>query len=159
MDDTIDLIGDCHLYAQDACRSVDSPELRLLAAILDDVRYCIAPGSMVDRSTRRDAIAWVRGEVASPSPCSFREICAVLSLDEAAARSRLLALASGETPERRRHLDSLLRAVKTAAHAGDLGARRAASDAAKHWHVVRRLDLAAHAQVARGAAGRDFTGP
>jgi hypothetical protein len=134
--DAVDQIGDPHLHAQQA-RRADSPEIRLLAAILEDVRVCLAPGTLVDRATRRDAIAWVRGEVASVGPCSFHEICAILDLDEAATRARLLALASGETPERRRRLDSLLRRPSTADRVVDLPLRRPASGPTPAGHAVR----------------------
>jgi len=76
-------------------RALDTPELRLLAALLEDARFCLAPSSLVDRETRLGAVAWVLGEVDSPSPCSFGEVCAIFGLDEEATRERLLGLARG----------------------------------------------------------------
>ena len=128
MHDPIDLIGDALLFSHDARSSAGSPERRLFAAVLEDVCFCLAPSTLVDRATRRDAAAWVRGEVASPAPCSFREICEILDLDEAATRVRLLALASGETPARRRRLDSLLRSARAVHRPTTAPARRTVLD-------------------------------
>lgn len=114
--DPVELMGDPLLCTQDARRRAGVPELRLFAALLEDVCFCLAPNALVDRVTRDEAIAWVRGDVDSPAPCSFHEICAILDLDEAATRNRLLALASGETPARRRRLDSVLRLATAPQH-------------------------------------------
>lgn len=107
--EALDSIGDPWLHLYDRSRRDDSPELRLFAALLEDARFCLAPSSLVDRATRAAAAAWVRGEVASVAPCSFPEVCAIVGLDEEATRARLLALARGETPERRRRLEGLAR--------------------------------------------------
>lgn len=146
MHDAVDLIGDPHLHAHEARHRAASPEIRLLAAILEDVHLCLAPGALVDRATRRDAIAWVRGEVDSIAPCSFHEICAILGLDEAATRVRLLARANGETPERRSRLDALVRAAGTADRVVDLRLRRPASDVAAA--AQRRADAPARSVIA-----------
>ena len=71
-------------------RSARIPELRLFAAILDDAVLCLSPNAMVHPQTRTETLAWVRGEFDSVPACSFREICAVLELDETCVRARLL---------------------------------------------------------------------
>lgn len=68
-----------------------TPEIRLLAAILEDACFCLHPASLVSRDTRDDAIAWVRGEVQSAAFCSFREVCDILGLDAPAVRNALLS--------------------------------------------------------------------
>lgn len=107
--DLFDSIGDPVLHLHEHQYRTESPEIRLFAALLEDVRFCLSPRSLVDRQTREAAVAWVRGEVDSLAPCSFREVCAILGLDEDATRTRLLALARGETEARRRRLDGLSR--------------------------------------------------
>lgn len=71
-----------------------TPAIRLLAAILEDACFCLAPAALVSRGTRADAIAWVRGEVESAAFCSFGEVCDVLGLDVEAVRHALLARAA-----------------------------------------------------------------
>lgn len=68
-----------------------TPEISLLAAILEDACFCVRRGALVSRETRDDAIAWLLGEVRSAPFCSFREVCDVLGLDAQAVRSELLA--------------------------------------------------------------------
>lgn len=80
-----------------------TPEIRLLAAILEDACFCLHPGALVSPDTRADAIAWVRGEVRSATFCSFREVCDILGLDVQTVRSTLLARA-GSRPTRGRPL-------------------------------------------------------
>lgn len=70
-----------------------TPEIRLLAAILEDACFCLHPGAFVSPDTRAEALAWVRGEVRSAALCSFREVCDVLGLDVQAVRNALLARA------------------------------------------------------------------
>lgn len=67
-----------------------TPEIRLLAAILEDACFCLRPGAFVSRETRDDAVAWVRGEVRSAPFCSFREVCDILGLDAQAVATTLL---------------------------------------------------------------------
>lgn len=98
--DVFDAIGDPVLHLHDGRRHPTSPEVRLFAALLEDVRFCLSPRSLIDRETRAAAAAWVRGEVDSIAPCSFREVCAIVGLDEDATRARLLGLARGETHAR-----------------------------------------------------------
>lgn len=98
MHDPIDLIGDPLLVSLEGARSARSPELRLLAAILEDACFCVAPTALVSRETRASTLAWIRGETASEVLCSFREICDILDLDEDATRARLLRLPRGRRP-------------------------------------------------------------
>jgi len=111
MRDPVDLMGDPLLFSHEHRRRDDLPEIRFFAAILEDVCFCLTPTSLVDFETRIAAVAWIRGEVDSITPCSFREICEILDLDQDATLARLLALASGETLERRRRLDTLIDAT------------------------------------------------
>lgn len=84
-----------------------TPEIRLLAAILEDACFCLHPGALVSRDTRADAVAWVRGEVRSAAYCSFREVCDILGLDVQAVRDTLLTRAGATleftAPSRARH--------------------------------------------------------
>src|SRR5262245_5415429 len=66
------------------------PELRLYAAILEDARLCLSSREYVTAETRAETRAWVDGAIASAPLCSFREICEMFMLDEAAVRRSLL---------------------------------------------------------------------
>src|SRR5262245_51096811 len=86
----LELLGDPVLHFHDARRKSESPELRLFAAILDDVRICLFHPEVANPTLRAEAIAWVKGDLDSVPLCSFREICAMLDLDEERARGELL---------------------------------------------------------------------
>jgi hypothetical protein len=89
-----DLEGELTNVASERRALVATPTTRLLAAILEDACFCLEPASLVSRDTRADAIAWLRGEVASAAFCSFREVCDILGLDANAVRATLLARAA-----------------------------------------------------------------
>ena len=91
--------GDVGVAAAGRRTSATTPEIRLLAAILEDACFCLHPASLVSPDTRADAIAWVRGEIGSATFCSFREVCEILDLDVQSVRHALLARA-GARPTR-----------------------------------------------------------
>jgi hypothetical protein len=92
--DSIEQIGDGVLLFYEQRPDASFPSYLLMAAILTDARACLGPGALVDPQTRADTIAWVNGEIESAPLCSFREVCAILELDEVVIRKQLLGRAS-----------------------------------------------------------------
>jgi hypothetical protein len=88
-----DLEGDSATLASLPRALVETPVIRLLAAILADACFCLEPASLVSRDTRDDTVAWVRGEIESAAFCSFGEVCDILGLDLNAVRATMLARA------------------------------------------------------------------
>lgn len=94
----LELVGDPLLHFHEQKHGMDSPELRLFAAILEDARFCLSQYSLVDGTTRAETLAWVEGELDSVPLCSFREFCMMLELEEECIRAELLRLSIRRAP-------------------------------------------------------------
>src|ERR1043166_5348011 len=74
------------------------PEVRLLAAVLEDALQCVVrnagTGSRMHRRQLRDACEWIFGEGEAEWPFAFENVCGVLGLDTAAVRSRVQEILS-----------------------------------------------------------------
>lgn len=83
---------------------LDTPELRLVAAVIEDAARLLAiPAVRANDHLKRQAVSWVKGTVESMPGFSFAACCAWLRLDEDWMREQLLRLATRGKGIGRRH--------------------------------------------------------
>lgn len=76
---------------------VDTPEKRLVAAVIEDAARILALKTMRhNEHLKRQAMSWVKGGVDSMPGFSFVECCQWMNLDEDYMRSRMLKLSTRE---------------------------------------------------------------
>lgn len=74
---------------------LDTPELRLVAAVMEDAARILALKTLrANEHLKRQALSWVKGTVDSMPGFSFAECCAWLRLDEDYMREQVIKLST-----------------------------------------------------------------
>lgn len=104
VEDAFDCVDGGTLNGATQEATCDTPELRLVAAVIEDAARTLAlPSSPRNDHLKRQAMNWVRGTIDSMPGFSFAACCAWLRLDEDYMREQMQRVAARNKGIGRRH--------------------------------------------------------